>query len=179
VEGELVAESIDVGGKVEAHEITAKNEVSVGGSIITDAGVKASYVGIGRHGRVVGPIRADEILIGRRASVEDVYGGKIVMEGNARARNLYGERIYIESGCRVDGEVQYIANLEAENGVSFAKKPVKVASLPKAPTTSPPAAAPPQARTPPAEKKYCQYCGTENRSDALFCKKCGTRLAEE
>ncbi|MFB0522467.1 MAG: hypothetical protein ACETV1_01735 [Candidatus Bathyarchaeia archaeon] len=130
VEGELAAESIDVGGKVEAHEITAKNEVSVGGSIITDAGVKASYVGIGRCGRVVGSIRADEVLIGRRASVEDVYGGRVTMEGNARARNLYGERIYIESGCRVEGKVQYTRSLETEKGVFFAERPVKVEKLP-------------------------------------------------
>jgi cytoskeletal protein CcmA (bactofilin family) len=130
VEGDLAAESIDVGGRVRAREITAEDRVSVGGSIITDAGVKASYVVIGRRGKVIGPIRADEVLISRRANVEEVYSGKINMEENARARNLYGERIYIESGCHIEGEAQYTANLETEKDVSFAKSPVKVEKLP-------------------------------------------------
>jgi hypothetical protein len=28
------------------------------------------------------------------------------------------------------------------------------------------------------EKKYCRYCGTENNKDAIFCEKCGKRIAE-
>lgn len=27
------------------------------------------------------------------------------------------------------------------------------------------------------EKKYCRYCGTENRSDAVFCEKCGKEIS--
>lgn len=42
-----------------------------------------------------------------------------------------------------------------------------------------PPLAPPQAPTASAEKIYCQYCGTENKSDAVFCKKCGKKIAEE
>ena len=26
------------------------------------------------------------------------------------------------------------------------------------------------------EKKYCRYCGTENKSDAVFCEKCGKAI---
>ena len=68
-------------------------------------------------------------MIGTRAHVEDVYGGKIIMEGDGRARNLYGGGIYIESGCRVDGEVKYTVSLETRKGVSFAKSPAKVEKL--------------------------------------------------
>lgn len=46
------------------------------------------------------------------------------------------------------------------------------------PTPLPPLA-PPQAPTASTEKIYCQYCGTENKSDAAFCKKCGKKMAEE
>lgn len=28
------------------------------------------------------------------------------------------------------------------------------------------------------EKKFCRYCGTENKVDAVFCEKCGKRIAE-
>jgi hypothetical protein len=27
-----------------------------------------------------------------------------------------------------------------------------------------------------AEKKYCRFCGSENKSDASYCSKCGKRL---
>ncbi|MFQ6064869.1 MAG: hypothetical protein ACE5L6_05270, partial [Candidatus Bathyarchaeia archaeon] len=130
VEDDLVAESIDVGGKVRAREIIAEDRVSVGGSIVTDVGVKASSIEIGRRGRVIGTIRADEVLISRGAGVEDVYAGKITMERNAQARNLYGERIYVESGCRVEGEVQYTTSLEAEKSVYFMRTPIEVEKLP-------------------------------------------------
>jgi len=46
------------------------------------------------------------------------------------------------------------------------------------PTPLPPLA-PPQAPTAPTERTYCQYCGTQNKSDAVFCKKCGKKIAEE
>jgi uncharacterized membrane protein len=48
----------------------------------------------------------------------------------------------------------------------------------KTPTTQLPAAAPPPAPPAPVsvEKKFCQYCGTENKIDANFCKKCGKKL---
>lgn len=26
------------------------------------------------------------------------------------------------------------------------------------------------------QKKYCQYCGSENKSDAVFCVKCGKQI---
>jgi len=48
----------------------------------------------------------------------------------------------------------------------------------KTPTTQLPAVAPPPAPPAPVtvEKKFCQYCGTENKVDANFCKKCGKKL---
>jgi len=46
------------------------------------------------------------------------------------------------------------------------------------PTPLPPLA-PPQAPAAPTERIYCQYCGTQNKSDAVFCKKCGKKIAEE
>jgi hypothetical protein len=29
-----------------------------------------------------------------------------------------------------------------------------------------------------AEKKYCRFCGTENKKDAVFCEKCGKKISE-
>jgi len=127
----LSAKIIDVGGSLKAHEVTAKDEVSVGGLINTVVGVNASFVEIGRRGKVTGPIRANEVLVGERACVEDVYADEITMEMNAEARNLYGKRIRVESGCRIGGEVRFIESLESEKGVFYSKPPVKVEKLPK------------------------------------------------
>jgi cytoskeletal protein CcmA (bactofilin family) len=102
----------------------------VGGSIETIEGVNAVYVRIGRRGRVKGPIRAEEAVISRRAAVEDIYAKTITIERDAKARNLHGERIRLESGCHVYGEVQYTESLETERSVSFAKTPEKVSKLP-------------------------------------------------
>jgi len=51
----------------------------------------------------------------------------------------------------------------------------------KTPTTQSPAATPPPSPTVPVsvEKKYCRYCGTGNKSDAIFCEKCGKKITEE
>jgi uncharacterized membrane protein len=57
----------------------------------------------------------------------------------------------------------------------------------KTPTTQLPVAVSPSAPMPPpsppvpvsVEKKYCRYCGTENSTDAVFCEKCGKKIAEE
>jgi len=106
----------------------------VGGSIDTVVGVNASYVEIGRRGKVSGPIHANEVLIGERAHVEDVYADKITMEGKGQARNLYGQRIRIEAGCNIRGEVHFTQSLESEKGVSYTKPPVKVDKLPQQPS---------------------------------------------
>lgn len=51
-------------------------------------------------------------------------------------------------------------------------------SIKTLPAPLPPVARP-QTPAAPAEKIFCQYCGTENKSDAVFCKKCGKKIAEE
>ena len=28
------------------------------------------------------------------------------------------------------------------------------------------------------EKKFCRFCGTENKKDAVFCEKCGKKISE-
>ena len=131
VGGELTAQQIEVGGKLYARKANARSKLCVGGSIETVEGVEASFVRIGRRGRVEGPIRADEALVGKRARVEDIYANEITLERKARARNLYGERIRLESGCQITGEVKYTESLEAAPGVSFAKTPQKTDELPR------------------------------------------------
>ena len=56
----------------------------------------------------------------------------------------------------------------------------------RTPTTQLPVAVSPSAPAPPpapsvpvsVEKKYCGYCGTEIRTDAVFCEKCGKKITE-
>jgi cytoskeletal protein CcmA (bactofilin family) len=122
--------SSDLGGSVEAKKATAEDRVSVGGSITTSDGVYGRYVEIGRRGKVNGPIYADEVLIGERAEVNDIHAKSIEMENGAEARNLYGEKIQLESHCQIFGEVKYTQELETENNIKFAKPPEKVDKLP-------------------------------------------------
>jgi len=88
--------------------------------------VHASYVEIGRRGRVKGLIKAEEVVVGRGAEVEDIDAKRIVLERDVRAGSLRGETIRLEPGCRVSGEVHYTRELDAARDVSFAKNPEKV-----------------------------------------------------
>jgi len=54
--------------------------------------------------------------------------------------------------------------------VSLAKEPQKVDAY--KPTLS-------QTRAAPTGKMHCPYCGTENKRDAIFCKKCGKKISED
>jgi len=127
--GELSAQDVEVGGRLYARKVTANAKVSVGGSVETVDGVHATQVRIGRRGEVKGPIKADKAVISANARVEDVSAKKIVLERDVRAGNLYGERIELESGCHINGAVQYTKNLETGRGIIFAKTPEKVDKL--------------------------------------------------
>jgi len=93
-------------------------------------GVTAQFVEIGRRGKVLGPIRANQVIIGRDAHAEEIYGKKILLRTGAHAENVYGENITIESHCHIIGEVQYTGELRINSHVSLAKEPEKVDKLP-------------------------------------------------
>jgi cytoskeletal protein CcmA (bactofilin family) len=105
--------------------------VEVGGSIITVEGVIARFVEIGRRGKVRGPIRAAQVIIGRDARAEDIYGAKILIRNGAHAENIYGENVTIESDCYIDGEVKYTDALKTGKDVYFKNPPEKVERLPE------------------------------------------------
>jgi uncharacterized membrane protein len=73
----------------------------------------------------------------------------------------------------VGAVLQFIAWILAAVGFFSIKTPTTQVSA--APPSSP--SAPTVAVT--VERKYCRYCGTENQSDAVFCAKCGKKIAEE
>jgi cytoskeletal protein CcmA (bactofilin family) len=127
----LTAMEIDVGSNLKARKVSASKNAKVGGSITTILGVAVGSLEIGRRSEVKGPIRANEVIIGDRASVEDIHAKNIFVGERTRARNLYGENITIESGCHVSGEVYYTESLRTERNVFFAKTPNKVNKLPK------------------------------------------------
>jgi hypothetical protein len=41
------------------------------------------------------------------------------------------------------------------------------------PNTTPPSPPSFEFRVSSSSKKYCRYCGSENKTDAIFCEKCG------
>ena len=102
----------------------------VGGSITTVDGVTARFIEIGKRGEVRGPIKADQVIIGREAHAENIYGKKIFLRSGAHAENVYGENITSESNCQISGEVQYTIELRMSEHASLAKAPQKVAKLP-------------------------------------------------
>jgi len=126
VEGRLKARSVKVGGVLRADRVEAEEDVRVGRRLSTAEGVWADYVEIGREGRIEGPVRAGRVRIREEARAEDIWADEIVLEEGARARNLYGKRIYIEYDCVITGEVKYVDELVAEEDVRFARTPVKV-----------------------------------------------------
>jgi cytoskeletal protein CcmA (bactofilin family) len=126
----LIAREIDVGNNLKAKKVSASKSTKVEGSITTILGVAAGSLEIGRRSEVKGPIRANEVIIGDTASVEDIHARSIFVGERARARNLYGERITIESGSHISGEVHYTESLQAERNVFFARTPYKVSKLP-------------------------------------------------
>ena len=76
------------------------------------------------------------------------------------------------------GEVlKFIAWILAAVGFFSIKTPTTQVSV-VAPSPPP---RPPSAPTMPVseEKKYCQYCGTENKVEAIFCQKCGKQIGEK
>ena len=125
----LTAMEIDVGNSLKARKVSASKSAKVGGSITTILGVAAGSLEVGRRSEVKGSIRANEVIIGDGASVEDIHAKNIFVGRTSRARNLYGERITIESGCQVSGDVYYSESLQAEKNVFFARTPHKVSQL--------------------------------------------------
>jgi len=47
---------------------------------------------------------------------------------------------------------------------------------PSQPASVLPPPPPPSLVATPEEKKFCRYCGTENKTDAIFCEKCGKKI---
>jgi predicted acyltransferase (DUF342 family) len=108
----------------------AEERIEVGGSIITVEGATARFVEIGRGGEVRGPIKANQVIIGKEARVGNIYGGKVLLRSGAQAENIYGESITIESHCQISGEVKYTNELRMGEHVSLAKSPEKLDKLP-------------------------------------------------
>ncbi|MEM2183243.1 MAG: hypothetical protein QXR40_05415 [Candidatus Bathyarchaeia archaeon] len=63
---------------------------------------------------VGGPVIAGEAHISERADIEDIYADTLVMEERVTARNIYARNTYLEEGCRILGEPQYIGKLRSE-----------------------------------------------------------------
>ena len=124
--GEVSAKNIEIGGYLRARKATAEDRVEVGNSINTVEGTTACSVEIRNRGEVRGPIKADQVNIGKEARVENVFGKRIYLRKGAYAENIYGENVTIESHCRINGEVQYTSELRLGENVSLAKSPQKV-----------------------------------------------------
>ncbi|HYA21747.1 MAG TPA: hypothetical protein VEG31_01015 [Thermoproteota archaeon] len=132
VGGELNVGNVEVGGSLAAKVCLAEG-VAVGGEIRTEKGTKAKRFEIGRGGEVKGPIVADEVKIGRGAEVEDVYAGKLEMEADSSANNVYAHEARLGPDSRVSGELLYTGTLELGEEAKVRSGPTKAEKLPSPP----------------------------------------------
>lgn len=133
VGGELKSGKVIVGGSLEADACFAE-EVKVGGKVETQKGVRAKVFEIGRRGKVLGPIIAEQVKIGAEAKAEDIYAIRLKLEENSSTRNVYAKEAYLNSGCTVTGELLYTDRLEMGHDVEIRTEPKKVEKLPEPPT---------------------------------------------
>jgi predicted acyltransferase (DUF342 family) len=127
--GEVFAKNIEVGGTLKPRKAIAEGRVEVGGSIRTIEGATAHFVEIGKRGEARGPIKADQVDIGKGASVENIFGKQVLMRNGADAESIYGESITIEPNCRISGEIQYTKELRIGDNVSLSKTPQRVSQI--------------------------------------------------
>jgi len=66
-----------------------------------------------------------------------------------------------------------LANRKRQTATTFPPTPIPV---PPPPSTLPVPPSPVPVAT-SEEKKFCRYCGGENKMDAVFCEKCGRKVA--
>ena len=131
VSGDLEAGEVRVGGKIEAHTLTAKKYIETN-VLRTRSGAKAVRIEIGKRGEAEGPLVGEIIIIKERARVEDVYGGEVQLRGRCRARSVYGRKVRIENGCDVD-KVIYTESLHTDPSVRIRSAPQKTEKLPDPP----------------------------------------------
>lgn len=115
VDGDIDAKSVRVGGKLEADKVVAEQYIETN-VLYTRYGAKATRIEIERRGKVRGPLIGDIITVKDRASVEDIYADRIQLRRGCRAGNLYGNVIWIDTGCDVDS-VTYTDELRADASV--------------------------------------------------------------
>lgn len=132
VDGALNSRSIHAGGKVRALKINATNEIETN-VLRTRDGAKADRIEIGKKGEVEGPLIANRVYLRDKVEAEDIYAKHAILRRNCRVRNVYADRIQIESGSDISGKVLYTDSLEADTGVQFRVNPEKTEKLPDPP----------------------------------------------
>ncbi len=130
VSGELKAGIVEVGGALKADVLFAE-VAKVGGRVETRRGSRVRTFEIGKKGEVIGPIVAENVKIGRKASVEDIYADRLELGEDSSARNVYAREAYLREGCEVTGELLYVDKLELGRNVKTYSEPRKVEKLPE------------------------------------------------
>ncbi|MGQ9691241.1 MAG: hypothetical protein ACUVQY_08290 [Thermoproteota archaeon] len=130
--GELKAGLVKVGGALEA-DVCFADSVKVGGKVETRRGSRVKTFEIGKKGRVVGPVVAEDVKISAYASAEGIYANRLELGENSSARNVYAREAFLKRGCRVTGELLYVEKLEMEQNVETYSEPRKVEKLPEPP----------------------------------------------
>lgn len=130
--GALKGGAVKVGGALEA-DVCLTDSIEVGGKVETEKGSRSKKFEIGKRGRVIGLIVAEDVKIGAGASAEDIYADRLELGENSSAHNIYANKAYLKQGCRVIGELLYVEMLEMEQDVKTYSEPKKVETLPKPP----------------------------------------------
>ena len=132
VDGTLKSRSVHAGGKIQAQKIHATNEIETN-VLRTRDGAKADRIEIGKKGEVEGPLIANRVYLRDKVEAEDIYAKYAILKRNCRVRNVYADKIRIESGSLISGEIHYTDSLEADKDVQFRVNPEKTEKLPDPP----------------------------------------------
>jgi len=68
-----------------------------------------------------------------KAEAEDIYAQNVTLKRDCRARNIYANRVQIESGSKISGKILYTESLYADSDVQFQTNPEKTEKLPNPP----------------------------------------------
>lgn len=157
VGGDFTGGALHLGGRFKARKAVLADTVEISGEIETTQGVKATSVVIGSGSKARGPIVGERVelsksklvladwganwagqlvelkLVGRMTSVEDVYGGEVILGPNTRCRQIFARTVELGPGCVVE-QVTYTQELrKGSHHIHETRPSNKVEKLPPFP----------------------------------------------
>ncbi|MGC9164962.1 MAG: hypothetical protein ACP5GU_04475 [Thermoprotei archaeon] len=131
VNGKIISNFINVNNGIKAESVIANEKINASGVIIVKKIMKASVIKLNKLCKIIGLIIGDEVIIGEKCELQDIYGGYVELGRESKARNIYARDIRLEEKCIITGDMFFTNNLVIESNVKILGKYNKVNELPK------------------------------------------------